>query len=544
MFRQITIFASAIVLVLFVAQAGFSEEKTAATKITVAKKPKITVSKETTYFTEPLREDGSLDCIALLNRIASKDVTPENNAAVLLWQAVGPFSDEEKKNESFFKLLGIPCPPEDGDYLIELSQYAGMSGSSKEREKNELRLSYQLDETQNKPWSEDDFPEIAEFLDANQKPLQLALQATERSKFYSPLLAENEDLSSTINLGLMGPLRSMARMLVARAMLNLKKGNEEEAWRDLLAGYRLGRLKKQGLYIVDLLVGEGVESIAAQGIIRMAEHRDLDLNQLQKMLAGLRELPSPTSLDTLYGIGERIFCVGSIYDLARRPQSISDHFLFQEEAAQNTLKKLVNDPRLDWNEVLWLAQEECDRMLQALKLPTYYEANRAVSQIRKEDRDRTQKLLEPDNLKKALSSEATTREIAECFIRLLSNKGILEDFSPVYPATHGTTRFRLVEMSLALSAYHGEHRKYPARLADLVPKYLPKIENDPFCEKEFHYRRENDGYLLYSVGKNGLDDGGRNFNEESETAEDFQNATKEEQARDDIAVRVPRMQGK
>src|SRR4029078_1861738 len=53
-------------------------------------KPKITISKETTYITEPLRPDGYPDYVAALNQRMSLGVTPENNAAVLLQKAFGP----------------------------------------------------------------------------------------------------------------------------------------------------------------------------------------------------------------------------------------------------------------------------------------------------------------------------------------------------------------------------------------------------------------------------------------------------------------------
>ena len=52
--------------------------------------PKVTVSKATTYFTGPLRADGSVDYVAAFNRRCSEGVTPENNAAVALWRASGP----------------------------------------------------------------------------------------------------------------------------------------------------------------------------------------------------------------------------------------------------------------------------------------------------------------------------------------------------------------------------------------------------------------------------------------------------------------------
>ena len=50
----------------------------------------VTISKETTYLTGPLRKDGSVDYLKALNQQFSKGVTPDNNAAVLYWKAMGP----------------------------------------------------------------------------------------------------------------------------------------------------------------------------------------------------------------------------------------------------------------------------------------------------------------------------------------------------------------------------------------------------------------------------------------------------------------------
>ena len=43
----------------------------------------------------------------------------------------------------------------------------------------------------------------------------------------------------------------------------------------------------------------------------------------------------------------------------------------------------------------------------------------------------------------------------------------------------------------------------------ISPKYAAKIPQDVFSDGDLHYRREGNGYLLYSVGMNGRDDGGR-----------------------------------
>jgi len=83
----------------------------------------ITISKETTYIAGPLRKDGYVDYVAALNEHFGRGVTPENNAAVLLWRAAGPAEIPKPDRERFFKMLGIPPLPEQGDYFVPFDGY-------------------------------------------------------------------------------------------------------------------------------------------------------------------------------------------------------------------------------------------------------------------------------------------------------------------------------------------------------------------------------------------------------------------------------------
>lgn len=70
---------------------------------------------------------------------------------------------------------------------------------------------------------------------------------------------------------------------------------------------------------------------------------------------------------------------------------------------------------------------------------------------------------------------------------------------------------RLLMVELAIRAYRLEHRALPINLDNLVSEYLPGEPRDPFAEgeKPLIYRLADEGYLLYSVGHNGRDDGGK-----------------------------------
>ncbi len=69
---------------------------------------------------------------------------------------------------------------------------------------------------------------------------------------------------------------------------------------------------------------------------------------------------------------------------------------------------------------------------------------------------------------------------------------------------------RLVMTEAAIRAFQAQHKRLPDDLAELVPEYLSKTPTDPFGDGPLVFRRSDDGgYLLYSVGSNGVDDGGQ-----------------------------------
>ncbi len=88
------------------------------------KQPLVKVGPDTTVLTEPLDEEGYVDFQAHANAVLSKGVTPDNNAAVLLWKASGPANIGEEHRAEYFKRLGIEPLPDEGDYFREYEEFA------------------------------------------------------------------------------------------------------------------------------------------------------------------------------------------------------------------------------------------------------------------------------------------------------------------------------------------------------------------------------------------------------------------------------------
>ena len=77
-------------------------------------------------------------------------------------------------------------------------------------------------------------------------------------------------------------------------------------------------------------------------------------------------------------------------------------------------------------------------------------------------------------------------------------------------AADAEARRRLSLAALALERYRGRHGAYPDTLEKLVPEFLKSSPNDFMDGKPLRYRPSADGrFLLYSVGLDCIDDGGK-----------------------------------
>src|SRR5262249_23286458 len=254
--------------------------------------PKFPVGKETTYITEPLDKEGYLDYETALNDRLGKGITPEKNANVLIWKALGPRPEGRDMPAEFFKRLGIEEPPEKGDYFIELTPAFVRDYLKLDRSDWGEVLDQQGRATE-RPWQAKDYPHIAAWLKANEKPLALVIEATKRPDYFNPLVSHPKGPGA-----LMGALmpsvqkcRELAGALAARAMLRAGEGRFDEAGQALLACQRLGRLVARGATLIEGLVGIAINQVASNADLAYLERAGLTAKQAQERLKDLQGLP-------------------------------------------------------------------------------------------------------------------------------------------------------------------------------------------------------------------------------------------------------------
>src|SRR5262249_668901 len=153
-----------------------------------------------------------------------------NNANVLLWKALGPHPEGATMPAEFFKLMGIEAPPEKGDYFIDLSRFLKEHPELDPAEEDE-QIREKLWPVTQRPLTPKDYAELAAWLRANEKPLAVALEATKRSRYLSPLVLSRADNEPSLLVGVLMPgvqaCRDIGSALVTRAMLHVGEGTFE-----------------------------------------------------------------------------------------------------------------------------------------------------------------------------------------------------------------------------------------------------------------------------------------------------------------------------
>jgi hypothetical protein len=478
------------------------------------------LGRATTFITEPLQEDGTPDYVAWLNRESSRGVTPENNAAVPIVRVFGRGFFPKRTQAESLRRLGIegPLPAE------SLYKRAWDSVGKPFREET-------FEAIQRRPWTAQQHPRFARWVRQNEQALRLLEKASRRPRLHLPLVCEGDPPQvHKVMLPALGRIRGLGRAMAARAMLRAGEGDPEAAWKDAMTLMRFGRLLQEQQVLIGWLVGLSLEMSGSRAAAAVATECDLSTPRARAFLADLRALPAQRPAVEVANHGERFGTLGIVLMVYQGPVAEGE-----SEVGFNMpreMHRVVRDATY-WGEVLRPVNTWWDKQVAAMSKRNYRFLRQCLEEYEREFRDMSEQhgfSGSQNNLDAvfqrwgmlAAAGEVTpefSRHLGRCFTAWL-----LPDIGRA--STHQYTalaRRRLVEMALALAAYEAEMGSYPVLPVLLKPRYIDELPLDPFDDEPFKYQRRGQGFVLYSVGPDMDDDGGRDEGDDE----------------DDIAVRVP-----
>jgi len=385
-------------------------------------------------------------------------------------------------------------------------------------DRDEGTLQSQLALAGDRPWSPDDYPLVAQWLALNEAPLQLITEAAHRPRFYEPILPANQNLPALWNatLPLEQSLPEIKMALAARAMLRLKAGDLDAAWNDLVDCQRLLRqmaTMPAGQY-ADQVRSAEIELCQTELLLLHAGQPNAQ--QIARLRVAWDTLPPMPELINRIDLGDRYRFLNLLCLLDQKGPAVLQQILGATlaSAEDSALQKAASDTFFDWNEPLKMGNQWFDRQVAICRLTSRHDRQLALEKSAAElqqmaDDSSSPGMFALNWFTKKSAKAAFGRIVGATLIQLIDSEPNRSLAQSLKSTDQHAVYLAMAETGLALAAYRADHDEYPEDLASLTPQYTAKLPADPYAlDKPLHYRRQSSGYLLYSIGPDGLDQGG------------------------------------
>jgi hypothetical protein len=461
--------------------------------------PPLQVAEDTTVVLTPLDARGRVDYETPLNELFRQGITPQNNAMVLMSQAIGPKPENSRMHADWWAALGVPEPPDDGPYLKHNTfRYFEEETSSDDQtligERREALLKEE-NHLREQPWTTADSPHFAKWLRINAAPLKIIEEASRRPQYYHPLISGTGSGEKGDMIGALIPFvqlhRAAAGMLTIRAMWHLGEGRVEEAFADALTVLRLGRLILDNpSTFVEFLAGTALQTNAMNISTTILQHAQPTPEMLKRWKVELSGRNARVPWLLLVNNTERFSCLDSslmLREVIRTGNESSENFFRKMMGEREYASFRADVRRADWNQVLQHVNRTYDILASLTQAATSPEI--PLPQRREGRHNLTAEL---NGLRHAPSSSATehvARKLTEMFappIDKMMNVAVRLEQSMAY-----------TDLAFDLEAYHRTHQRYPDTLAELKRPTQPL---DLFSLKPLKYTRTDSGYILHCFG--------------------------------------------
>ena len=325
-----------------------------------------------------------------------------------------------------------------------------------------------------------------------------------------PVLDFNLDYQKGFDLRLpnLALLKKSAQWLSASAVYNLHQGNPKNACADVRAMLAVAKGETDERPPISQLVRIAIVAIGANAtweILQNPNVSDDDLAQLQQDWQSLK-FTAPIEQAMMFNRVENVQEFEQTRKSSEKFNKFWGYFYYAPETPvqENMIPRSMLKPRSlllkNWDEIrwrwFWSYQDELYG-LQSYQI--VIDATRVAE----------------TNKSFQVSQSFTSAKLAQLNQKKDSIDGLRGILSADWldaalrKAVSAEITQNMVVTAIALKRYDLRHQQLPTTLKELTPEFLPSVPIDCMDGQPLRYRQNADGtFLLYSVGANGVDDGG------------------------------------
>ena len=294
------------------------------------------------------------------------------------------------------------------------------------------------------------------------------------------------------------PLRRLGWLGIWRSRIAAKSGKTRQALEDCLTIIRVGSHLQSKGGLIEQLVGMAITRLGYERILAIMAEQKLSATTLAELDKKIREVHKE-GYPEIDMESERLFLLDTVQRLFTDGGPGGGHLT---PSGTGTLINLYYSNEMSTEELRIIA----------------YTGSSMIHARRNETIDQCNKMYDK-------MAEIVKMSPYEKRLRQVSGENILSDL-PMYryfllsvlkPSIDRISQVRYevkayyeaVLTLLALKYWQMNGGNYPAQLQELVARgYLERLPIDPYSDKPLVYKRTDDGFTLYSVGPNFIDDNG------------------------------------
>jgi hypothetical protein len=353
-------------------------------------------------------------------------------------------------------------------------------------------------------WRSHEFPELANWLRRIDPQLEIYIAGTKHKFFVQPVTDNHKFLCELI-YALMRPSRLLSKAMIVRAWQIDGEFNGGRFVDHMKHIHRHANLFAQSLTLIEQIVAIRIKSLAYQSTIRTVEAELLTEADLKAMLSFLREedlQPAGRGLTrSLYT--ERALTYEALQVACTEDGRLQRRFSRSDILKTHDLIKQMGEGGLaPEDKIEALLSEDPEHLSQQVQ--GYFTSIMTMC-------SRTL----PTNAD-ALAKSAH-RPLVESSVFL----GIfLGDLANALSQTiRAETQRRGTQVILALAIYRKQNGHWPKSLRESALNLKRTVRWDPRTRKDLLYKVDGQQFTLYSVGKDGRDDGGKTIGDKYEDRE-------------------------
>lgn len=466
-----------------------------------------------------------------LDRQTRRGVIPEHNAVARLCEVVELYPDgysvRLRHRLEFHRRLGVAAAGPETPSLRELTRFQNefrevehllrladvrfhLPGFHEDSspESTVLLAEKARRDVDRLPWIAEQYPTVALWLRSQEPVLRVIRESVTRSYWYMPVFQSRGSDGAQLPVALQhqsaGELLTVMSLLRTSAMFRLGEGQVRAAGTELLTLLRLSRHLQSALnphYFTGMAM-ESVGSELCRAWLSSTAVTEADIDEFMAGLQALLVASDPLLYCEQY---DRVVTL-ELLEFLRRDTEFSLIFLpdpLAHQSAVRMVQQVLRQQSADWEAVAQRLNREYDRLQQVYASADITQAMLQMDQVTEQWEGAWQQSKSALETGKSVSQDTVTEYIS---LRLLLG----------LPALHGKRGFALgtridhslLQASCWLRKYQIRMGDWPETLGEVEQLFGCRLPLDPVSGQSLKYRGTGAAIRFYSVGCNGIDDGG------------------------------------